>query len=107
MATVDRREIMNPVITGNRLIIEESLLQGLIWIAMRNGRWWRCHKNGPSQWHKDYPGVFSIPVIAGARAKIKITQKSKILYVDDRYAYTAPFLWCEENPLIQIGKARP
>jgi hypothetical protein len=93
-------------LTGNRLAIEESLLQGFIWIAMRNGRWWRLYKNGTSTYYKNSTD-FSIPVIAGSRSKTRITHKSKILFTDDRYAYTAPFLWCEENPLIYIGKARP
>lgn len=97
---------MNPVLIGNRRAIEESIYQGLIWMAMSNGRWWKVHKSGPSQWHRGFP-EFSIPVIAGARSKTKITHKSKILYVDDRYAYTAPFIWCEDNPLLHVGKARP
>jgi hypothetical protein len=93
-------------LTGNRLAIEESLFQGFIWIAMSNGRWWRAYKNGPSQGLKGSK-EFSIPVVAGARSRTRITHKSKILFVDDRYAYTAPFLWCEENPLVHIGKSRP
>jgi len=96
---------MNPL-TGNRLAIQESLLQGFIWMAMSNGRWWRLYKNGPTTWYKNSP-EFSIPVIAGARSRTRLTHLSKILYVEDKYAYTAPFLWCEENPLIWVGKARP
>lgn len=98
---------MDPVLMGNRLAIEESIYQGLIWMGMRNGRWWKVYNHGKTRLYGAYG--FTIPIRAGSSIFTfsQITQQDKIPYVWDRYAFTARFLWCEENPLVHVGKSRP
>lgn len=98
---------MDVVLMGHRLAIEESLYQGLIWVGMKNGRWWKAYRYGNTRFYG--ADGFTIPIRAGSTALMytQITQQDKIPYVWDRYAFTARFLWCEENPLIHVGKSRP
>jgi hypothetical protein len=71
---------------------------------MANGRWWRCYLIGKGI------GQFPIPISIGYSTygvRAQITETDRVAYVWDKYAYTAFFVWCLDNPLIYLGLARP
>jgi hypothetical protein len=98
-----------PVLTGNRAAIEAALRQQLLWMGLSNGRWWRCHRYGRIGSENRNMVKFSIPIIVGSGliTKTSITHESRVMYVWERYAHTAQFVWCDGNPLVHIGLSRP
>lgn len=62
---------MIPVIRHN---VEEFLDQGLLYVGMNNGRWWQLRRNGVTKrWKRDKDRI-SIPVKAGLKTCVRITE---------------------------------
>lgn len=53
--------------------IETYLDKGMVWAAMRNGRYWKVRRNGRTQTWKTRPGEFRIPIKAGLKSYGEIT----------------------------------
>ena len=54
--------------------VEELLDHGQLYIAMRNGRWWRLRRNGQTKRWKRSPIRISLPVKAGLRLCTRINE---------------------------------
>jgi len=62
----------------NRLSIEAALIDGELWVAMRNGRFWRARRSGKTQLWKTRAGEFRIPIKAGMYAHGAVTHTSRV-----------------------------
>lgn len=59
---------------ATRQEFETMLDAGRIFVAMGNGRFWQCRRNGQTQTWKTRPNDFRVPVKAGFRTTGQFTQ---------------------------------
>jgi hypothetical protein len=57
-----------------RAQLEEALDSGRLWCLMRDGRWWKCRRNGRTQLWKTRPDEFRIPFKAGLKVYGGLTE---------------------------------
>jgi hypothetical protein len=62
----------------DRLSIELALDNGMLWVRMANGRWWKARRNGRTQIWKTQPDNYSVPIKAGMTTYARIDHSSDV-----------------------------
>ena len=78
--------------------IEQALDEGLLWAAMKDGRYWKLRRNGATKLWKTRPTDFSIPVKAGLKSCARITETSLVDLYGSAGWYDAHFVVASHNP---------